>query len=51
MIGFDQDGTKNYYYLDVLKSDIFRLKRLFDHIDEFIKDFQESDQKKINDEG
>ena len=51
LIGYDQEGTKNYYYLDVLKSDIFRLKKLFDHIDEFIKDSQEYDQKTINDEG
>ncbi|MEK5415307.1 hypothetical protein BSK49_21415 [Paenibacillus odorifer] len=50
LIGFDQEGTKNYYYLDVLKSDIFRLKRLFDHIDEFIKDSAESDPKTINDD-
>lgn len=50
LIGFDQEGTKNYYYLDVLKSDIFRLKRLFDHIDEFIKDSIESDPKIINDD-
>lgn len=51
LIGYDQEGTKNYYYLDVLKSDIFKLKRLFDHIDEFIKDSLESDPKHINDEG
>lgn len=50
LIGFDQEGTKNYYYLDVLKSDIFRLKRLFDHIDEYIKDSAESDPKTINDD-
>ncbi|MNO66673.1 HTH-type transcriptional regulator [compost metagenome] len=48
LIGFDQEGTKNYYYLDVLKSDIFRLKRLFDHIDEFIKDSIASDPKITN---
>lgn len=51
LIGYDQEGTKNYYYLDVLKSDIFRLKKLFDHIDAFIKDSQESNEKIINDEG
>lgn len=51
LIGYDQEGTKNYYYLDVLKSDIFRLKKLFDHIDEFIKDSQESNENTINDEG
>ncbi|WP_419886674.1 ArsR/SmtB family transcription factor [Paenibacillus sp. B-A-8] len=51
LIGYDQEGTKNYYYLDVLKSDIFRLKMLFDHIDELIKDSQESNENTINDEG
>lgn len=51
LIGFDQEGTKNYYYLDVLKSDIFRLKKLFDHIDEFIKDSGELDPTTIIEEG
>ncbi|OMD35164.1 hypothetical protein BSK52_27750 [Paenibacillus odorifer] len=51
LIGYDQEGTKKYYYLDVLKSDIFRLKKLFDHIDEFIKDSQETNENTINDEG
>lgn len=51
LIGFDQEGTKNYYYLDVLKSDIFRLKKLFDHIDEFIKDSGELGKTTIIEEG
>ncbi|MBY9080671.1 winged helix-turn-helix transcriptional regulator [Paenibacillus sp. HN-1] len=43
LIGFSQEGTKNYYYLDILNSDIFKLKKLFDNIDAFITDYQEGE--------
>ena len=36
LIGLNRIGTKNYYYLKVLQSDIFKLKRLFDHVAEFV---------------
>ncbi|MBW7477330.1 metalloregulator ArsR/SmtB family transcription factor [Paenibacillus oenotherae] len=40
LIGFSKEGTKNYYYLDVIKSDIFKLKKMFDNIEACITDIQ-----------
>lgn len=45
LIGVSREGTKNYYYLDITKSDFFKLKRLFDNIESFITEFQ--DESKI----
>jgi DNA-binding transcriptional ArsR family regulator len=36
LIGVSREGTMNYYYLDITKSDFFKLKRLFDNIESFI---------------
>ncbi|MEK4997362.1 ArsR/SmtB family transcription factor [Paenibacillus sp. FSL H7-0918] len=40
LIGMSREGTMNYYYLDIEDSDIFKLKRLFDNITQFIHDVQ-----------
>ncbi|TNJ68380.1 winged helix-turn-helix transcriptional regulator [Paenibacillus hemerocallicola] len=41
LIGMSREGTMNYYYLDIVRSDIFKLKRLFDNIGHFIHDYQD----------
>lgn len=41
LIGFTKEGTKNYYYMDILDSDIFKLIQLFKNIDRFIINNQE----------
>lgn len=40
LIGVLREGTMNYYYLDITKSDIFNLIRLFKNIESYITDFQ-----------
>lgn len=40
LIGVNREGTMNYYYLDIIKSDFYKLKKLFDNIDSFITEFQ-----------
>lgn len=40
IIGVNREGTMNYYYLDIIKSDIFNLISLFKNIESFITDFQ-----------
>ena len=41
LIGMSREGTMNYYYLDIVQSDIFKLKQLFDNITRFVHDSQE----------
>ena len=41
LIGVSREGTMNYYYLDILKSDIFNLINLFKNIESYITDFQD----------
>lgn len=41
LIGVSREGTMNYYYLDITKSDIFSLIGLFKNIESYIIDFQE----------
>ncbi|MFC7677854.1 ArsR/SmtB family transcription factor [Paenibacillus sp. GCM10028914] len=41
LIGVSREGTMNYYYLDVLKSDIFKLIKLFINIESFITEYQD----------
>lgn len=41
VIGVSREGTMNYYYLDITKSDIFNLIGLFKNIESYITDFQE----------
>ena len=41
LIGVTREGTMNYYYLDITKSDIFNLIKLFKNIEAYIIDFQE----------
>lgn len=40
LIGVIREGTMNYYYLDIIKSDIFKLIHLFKNIETYITDFQ-----------
>lgn len=44
LIGVSREGTMNFYYLDILKSDIFNLISLFKNIESYITDFQENCQ-------
>ncbi|GLX69725.1 ArsR/SmtB family transcription factor [Paenibacillus glycanilyticus] len=41
LIGMTRVGTMNYYYLDIVNSDIFKLKQLFDNITDFIHEYQQ----------
>ncbi|MNY76806.1 hypothetical protein D3C86_2165040 [compost metagenome] len=42
LIGMRREGTKNYYYLELLQSDIFQLKQLIDSTAEFVGDLQDA---------
>lgn len=48
LIGMTREGTMNYYYMDIVDSDILKLKQLFDKIEEFISDFQEEEDYEKN---
>ncbi|MUG69022.1 metalloregulator ArsR/SmtB family transcription factor [Paenibacillus campinasensis] len=58
-IGMNREGTKNYYYLEVLQNDIFKLKRLIDKVAEYVHQLQEDrapgskeeEAKQVNKEG
>lgn len=41
LIGFTKEGTKNYYYMDILDSDILKLIKLFRSIDDFMIEHEE----------
>ncbi|WP_223067244.1 ArsR/SmtB family transcription factor [Paenibacillus caui] len=45
LIGVTREGTKNYYYVDITKSDILKLTRLFNNIESFITKFQDKSER------
>lgn len=51
LIGMRRKGTKNYYYLEVQQSDLFKLKQLFDDSAAFIYQLQDGATTTMEEEG
>lgn len=51
LIGMTRKGTKNYYYLEVQRSDLFKLKQLFDDSAAFVYRLQDGATTTMEEEG